>query len=61
MQSAVKVLYVKRDGKLHSIRELEVSTKIQLNNVKDYISGKMLSQIIVQYQSCFIIGIALIC
>lgn len=47
MQSAVKVLYVKREGKLHSIRELEVSTKIQLNNVKDYISGKILSQIIV--------------
>lgn len=34
------MLYVKREGNFHSIRELEVSTKLKLNNIKDYITGK---------------------
>lgn len=38
----MKVLYVKREGDIHSIRELEVSTKLQLNNLKDYETGSLL-------------------
>ena len=41
MKNDVKVLYVKREGNFHSIRELEVSTKLKLNNIKDYITGKL--------------------
>lgn len=33
-------MYVKREGNVHSIRELEVSSKLKLNNIKDYITGK---------------------
>lgn len=35
----VKLLHVKRQGNLHHVKELEVNTAIQLDNVKDYIKG----------------------
>lgn len=41
------MLYVKRKGNLHSIRELEVSTKLKLNNTKDYITGEWVSGVII--------------
>ena len=44
VKNDVKVLYVKREGNFHSIRELEVSTKLKLNNIKDYITGEEIIQ-----------------
>lgn len=38
-KDAVKVLHIKRDGAVHSIRELEVSTYLKLYSKKDYIKG----------------------
>lgn len=35
----VKLLYLRRDGDIHFVKELEVSTELTLNNVKDYTHG----------------------
>ena len=35
-KSFVKLLHIKRDGLLHSIREYEVDTKLTLDTEKDY-------------------------
>lgn len=35
----VKLLYLRRDGDIHYVKELEVSTELTLNNVKDYTHG----------------------
>ncbi|XP_059089331.1 uricase-like [Tigriopus californicus] len=38
-KSLVKLLHVKRDGLVHTIKEFEVATKLKLNSEKDYIEG----------------------
>ncbi len=38
-KSWVKMLHVKREGLVHSIREYEVDTKLTLDSEKDYIDG----------------------
>lgn len=35
----VKVLQLRREGKIHYVKEIEVSTQLTLNNTKDYIHG----------------------
>ena len=35
----VRLLYVKRQGRLHSIKEIEVNTKLTLNDHRDYLQG----------------------
>ena len=35
----VRLLHVRREGRQHYIRELEVNTKLTLNNAKDYMKG----------------------
>ena len=35
----VKLLYLRRDGDIHFVKELEVSTELTLNSVKDYTHG----------------------
>lgn len=35
----VRLLHVKREGRLHQIRELEVNTKLTLNDVRDFTHG----------------------
>ena len=37
----VKLLHVKREGPVHHIKEIEVNTAIQLNNVKDFMHGML--------------------
>lgn len=39
-KDSVKVLHIKRDGPVHSIKELEVSTHLKLYSKKDYFHGK---------------------
>lgn len=39
-KDSVKVLHVKRDGPVHSIKELEVGTHLKLYSKKDYFQGK---------------------
>lgn len=41
-KSGVKLLHIKRDGPVHSIRELDVSTQLTLSSKKDYTAGKNL-------------------
>ncbi|EFX89027.1 hypothetical protein DAPPUDRAFT_233847 [Daphnia pulex] len=38
-KSGVKLLHIKRDGPVHSIRELEVSSQLTLSSKKDYTEG----------------------
>ncbi|XP_075213928.1 urate oxidase [Lycorma delicatula] len=38
-KNAVKVLYIKRDGALHTIRECEVDVRLRLSSKDDYLSG----------------------
>ncbi|XP_046643712.1 uricase-like [Daphnia pulicaria] len=38
-KSGVKLLHIKRDGPVHSIRELEVSSQLTLASKKDYTEG----------------------
>ena len=35
----VRLLHVRRDGDVHHVKELEVSTALSLNNTKDYLHG----------------------
>ncbi|KAK3088514.1 hypothetical protein FSP39_020044 [Pinctada imbricata] len=35
----VKLLQVRREGKIHYVKEVEVSTELTLNNTKDYLLG----------------------
>lgn len=39
-KDSVKVLHVKRDGPVHSIKELEVGTHLKLYSKKDYFHGE---------------------
>lgn len=45
-KSGVKLLHIKRDGPVHSIRELEVNTQLTLSSKKDYTTGKQLNLIL---------------
>jgi urate oxidase len=38
-KNSVKLLHVRRDGALHTIREYEVSTHLKLLSKKDFIAG----------------------
>jgi urate oxidase len=38
-KNSVKLLHVRRDGALHTIREYEVSTRLKLLSKKDFIAG----------------------
>lgn len=38
-KSAVKILHVRRDGPVHSIKEYEVDTQLTLDSDKDYLDG----------------------
>lgn len=38
-KNLVKFLYVRREGKKHSIKEVEVCAHIRLNDVKEYFHG----------------------
>ncbi|KZS21625.1 uricase [Daphnia magna] len=38
-KSGVKLLHIKREGPVHSIRELEVNTQLTLSSKKDYTTG----------------------
>lgn len=38
-KSLVKLLHIKREGLVHTIKEFEVATKLKLNSEKDYIEG----------------------
>jgi urate oxidase len=42
-KSGVKLLHIKRDGPVHSIRELEVSSQLTLASKKDYTEGKTIN------------------
>ena len=35
----VKLLYVRREGDLHHVKEIEVNTQLKLNDRKDYIEA----------------------
>lgn len=35
----VRLLHVKREGKRHTVRELEVSTNLTLNDTRDFVFG----------------------
>lgn len=39
-KDAVKVLHVKRNGPVHSIKEFEVATHLKLYSKKDYFRGE---------------------
>uniref|UniRef100_A0A8D0HKX0 Uricase n=1 Tax=Sphenodon punctatus TaxID=8508 RepID=A0A8D0HKX0_SPHPU len=39
-KNMVKLLYVRREGKVHCIKELEVSVHLRLNSVKEYMIGE---------------------
>lgn len=45
-KSGVKLLHIKREGPVHSIRELEVNTQLTLSSKKDYTTGKQLNLIL---------------
>ena len=36
----VRLLYVKRRGAVHEIKEVEVNTALTLNDARDYLHGK---------------------
>ena len=36
----VRLLYVKRQGRVHEIKEIEVNTALTLNDTRDYLAGK---------------------
>lgn len=38
-KSSVKLLYVRREGHVHSIKEYEVDTQLTLASDKDYLGG----------------------
>ena len=35
----VRLLHVRREGKRHYIREIEVNSRLKLNSVKDFVTG----------------------
>ena len=35
----VKILQLRREGRTHHVKELEVNTQLTLNNTKDYLHG----------------------
>lgn len=39
-KDAVKILHVRRNGPVHSIKEFEVGTHLKLFSKKDYLKGK---------------------
>lgn len=41
-KDSVKILHVKRNDLVHSVKEFEVSTRLQLYSKKDYIYGMFL-------------------
>ncbi|XP_061486523.1 uricase-like [Rhineura floridana] len=38
-RNAVKLMYIRREGKTHCIKEVEISVHIRLDNVKEYLNG----------------------
>ena len=38
-KAGVRLLKIKRNGKYHSIKQIEVSTELKLNNYSDYLYG----------------------
>lgn len=38
-KNGVRLLYIRREGKIHYIKELEISLHIRLNNVNEYVNS----------------------
>ena len=38
-KTGVRLLKIRRSGKYHGIKQIEVSTELKLNNYKDYLYG----------------------